>query len=50
MVTVREMILEYLKWLPENAPDKPLPQTYMGLPVNLSNLDAPINGYVMEDR
>lgn len=45
--TVREMILAYLDASPENVGRlKGLPRTYMGLPVDLSNLDAPIKGYV----
>jgi hypothetical protein len=44
--TVREMIEAYLDASPENL-GTPLPRTYMGLPVDLSNLDAPISGMVV---
>jgi len=48
-VTVRDMIKAYLDASPENAGRlQGLPRTYMGLPVDLSNLDAPIRGYVMQ--
>lgn len=47
--TLREILLEYLDYLPANADRlKGTPRMYMGLPVDLSNLDAPICGYVMK--
>lgn len=47
-VTVRDMILAYLDADLLRDPTKPLPRTYMGLPVDLSNLDTPITGYVVK--
>ncbi len=50
--TLRSILLAYLDAMPENTGRedclKGLPRTYMGLPVDLSNLDAPIIGYVVK--
>jgi hypothetical protein len=47
--TVRDILLKYLDAMPENQGRRMgRPRTYMGLPVDLSNLDTPINGYVVQ--
>jgi hypothetical protein len=50
--TLRDILLKYLDAMPENVGRedhlKGLPRTYMGLPVDMSNLDEPIKGYVVK--
>ena len=48
--TVRDIIEDFLRCLPENVGPLQLPLTYEGYPVDFSSLDQPIKGYVIEGK